>query len=695
MHEAEFLQNLAMVMMVAGLVTVLFRLAKQPVVLGYILAGWLLGPNTLLPVHLIENEAIIHTLGEIGIVFLLFSLGLEFNLRKIRQIGPTVFLVAPLETGIMFFLGLQLGRLMGWETMDCVYLGAIMMISSTTIITKTLSEMRLHREKFADVIFGILIAEDIIAILMIAALSGVGLTGEFAWVPILSTIGKLGAFLITLLVVGLLLVPRLLDYIGKFRSEETLLIAALGLCFGVSLLAIKLEYSVALGAFIIGAVIAESHEIDLIERLIGPIKIMFSAVFFTAIGLMIDPMKIWQYIGPILLISAAIMTGKFIFCSFGSFIGGYDQKTSLKVGMGMSQIGEFSFIIAALGMNMGVISDHVYPIAVAVSAVTSTCTPYWIRLSDRAVDAHAKFAPKIWLNYLNTYSSWIQRLSRRKKDSAIKKMIRTILIQLLVNISLIGGIFLFAAIIYRNGVSWLNWFPEKMGGPGAALWGISLVASLPVFIAYYRKLQAFGMILSELAAPQRAQRSVRIASKALIANTVLFTGLIIIVFMILLLSSAFLPPAEILTALAVMGVVLALVLRRFFIRIYAKAQIALKETLTKEKIKKHRHSYDSEDENHQGGSKPELPFDHAAIQTVLISTLNPFIGMAIRDTKLRSDTGCSVIAVRRANHTVLSPPPEWIFESEDEAMLLGSPEQLLLGRKLIETGGKEEKEFSV
>lgn len=685
MHEAEFLQNLAMVMMVAGLVTVLFRLAKQPVVLGYILAGWLLGPQTPLPVHLIENEEIIHTLGEIGIVFLLFSLGLEFNLRKIRQIGPTVFLVAPLETGIMFFLGLQLGRLMGWETMDCVYLGAIMMISSTTIITKTLTEMRLQKEKFSEVIFGILIAEDIIAILMIAALSGVGLTGEFAIAPLVSTIGKLGAFLITLLVVGLLVAPRLLDYIGKFKSEETLLIVALGLCFGVSLLAIKLEYSVALGAFIIGAVIAESQEIHLIERLIGPIRIMFSAVFFTAIGLLIDPMKIWQYIGPVMLLSVAIMTGKFIFCSFGSFIGGYDQKTSLKVGAGMSQIGEFSFIIAALGMNMGVINDHVYPIAVAVSAITSTCTPYWIRLSDRIVEMHGKMAPKLWLNYLNSYSGWIQRIGNREQDSAVRKMIRTIMIQLLINMALVSGIFLFGAILYRNGISWMRWLPDSMGGAGATLFGCCLLLSLPVMIAFFRKLQAFGMILSELATPRKAKRSAKIAARAIIANTVIFTGGLMIIMLIMLLSTAFLPPAEILITLALIMVAVGFLLRRFFIRIYAKAQISLKETLTKEK-KLSGPEFHPHQSHPAPVPRPELPFDHAAIQTFLIASLNPFIGKAIRDTHLRSKTGCSVIAIRRANHTELSPSPDWVLEPDDQVMLLGSETQLMQGRKWLETG---------
>src|SRR5258706_395792 len=246
MHNAAFLQDLAVVMMVAGLVTVTFHALKLPLVLGYILAGVIIGPHVL-PSPLVSDRKNIQTLSELGVVFLLFALGLEFNFRKIRQIGVTAFIVAPLETSLMFFAGFQIGQLFGWSKTDRVYLGGILMISSTTIITKTLAELNKGKEKFAEVIYGILIAEDIIAILLIASLSGVAMTGSFEPGAVASTLARLGVFMITSVVVGLLVVPKLLGFVARFKNEETLLVTVLGLCFGLAMLAVKLRYSVAPG----------------------------------------------------------------------------------------------------------------------------------------------------------------------------------------------------------------------------------------------------------------------------------------------------------------------------------------------------------------------------------------------------------------------------------------------------------------
>ena len=260
MHTITFLQDLAVVMTVAGLVTVVFHRLKQPVVLGYILAGVIIGPHTP-PFPLIEDEQTIHTLAELGVVFLMFSLGLEFNLRKLKRVGAAAFIAAFLEILLMVWVGYETGRLFGWGTMDSIFLGAILSISSTTIIVKALNELGKAKERFADLIFGILIVEDILAIVMIALLSGIAMTGSLRAGEVLLTFGRLGIFLVTALVVGVLAVPRLLGYLAKFKSHEMLLVAVLGLCFGSSLLAVKLGYSVALGAFIMGAVIAEAREI--------------------------------------------------------------------------------------------------------------------------------------------------------------------------------------------------------------------------------------------------------------------------------------------------------------------------------------------------------------------------------------------------------------------------------------------------
>src|ERR1043165_1158947 len=311
MHGVAFLQDLAVVMIVAGLVTILFHRLKQPVVLGYIVAGVIIGPHTP-PFPLIHDQDTINTLAELGVVFLMFSLGLEFSLRKLKKVGVTALIAALLEILLMVWVGYEVGQFFGWSKMDSIFLGAILSISSTTIIVKALNDLGKSKEQFAELIFGILIIEDILGIAMIALLSGIAMTGALSVGAIGVTLGKLSIFLIVVLVIGLITVPRLIGYVSKFKSNEMLLITVLGFCFGVSLLAAKLGYSIALGAFVIGAVIAEAREIHRIETLIEPVRDMFSAVFFTAIGLLIDPKMLMTHWGPVIAITAAVILCKVI-----------------------------------------------------------------------------------------------------------------------------------------------------------------------------------------------------------------------------------------------------------------------------------------------------------------------------------------------------------------------------------------------
>src|SRR5712671_308204 len=302
MHGAAFLQDLAVVMIVAGLVTIICHRFKQPVVLGYIIAGVIIGPHTP-PFPLIRDKETIDTLSELGVILLMFSLGLEFSIRKLRQVGGTAFIAAFLEILLMVWIGYEIGRLFGWSIMDSIFLGAMLSISSTTIIVKALADLGKTKEHFAEFIFGILIIEDLLAIVMIAMLSGIAMTGTLSVTNLGVTVGKLVIFLVFVLVIGLIAVPPLLGYVAKFKSNEMLLITVLGLCFGSSLLAAKLGYSVALGAFIIGAVVAEARQIHRIEILTEPIRDMFSAVFFVAIGLLIDPKLLLQYWLPVTVIT--------------------------------------------------------------------------------------------------------------------------------------------------------------------------------------------------------------------------------------------------------------------------------------------------------------------------------------------------------------------------------------------------------
>ena len=441
MHEATFLKDLAIVMSVAALATLIFRQLKQPVVLGYILAGLIIGPNTP-PFALIEDEHAIKTLAELGIIFLMFALGLEFSLPKLKKVGATAFIAASFEIVLMILGGYGLGRAFGWSEMDSIFLGAILSISSTTIIIKALEALGKTREPFGSLIFGILIVEDILAIVMIALLSGFATTGQFEAGAVGMTILSLGSFLGILLVLGLILVPRLLNYVASFKSDEMLLITVVGLCFGISLVAVMLGYSVALGAFLIGAIVAEARQIYRIETLMHPVRDLFSAVFFVSIGLLIDPVLLARYAFPILAITVVVVLGKVFSCALGSFLAGNDMRTSLRVGMGLAQIGEFSFIIASLGLTLKVTSEFLYPIAVAVSSLTTLLTPYLIKSSDGLVEWFDRVAPKPLLQAIDAYSDRVGNIDKQGAWRVERKILTKLGAQVTLNLLIVTGIFI-------------------------------------------------------------------------------------------------------------------------------------------------------------------------------------------------------------------------------------------------------------
>lgn len=440
MHAISFIQDLAVIMLVAGVVTILFHRFKQPVVLGYIVAGFIIGPHTP-PFGLIHDEQTIKTLAELGVIFLMFCLGLEFSLRKLFKVGATAFIAAFMEITLMIWIGYEIGRWFDWNTMDALFLGAILAISSTTIIVKALNDLKMKNERFAQLIFGVLIVEDILGIGIIALLSSIAVSGSVSPEEVFSTVGKLSLFMIVALVIGILLVPRVLAYVARFESNEMLLITVLGLCFGFCLLVVKLEYSMVLGAFLIGAIMAESRQLLKIERLIEPVRDLFSAIFFVAIGLMLDPAILWEYALPIVVITCAVVLGKMLSCGLGAFIAGNDGRTSLRVGMGLSQIGEFSFIIAALGMTLQVTSSFLYPVAVAVSVLTTLMTPYLIRAADPLSLKLAQIMPNRVSRVFGLYGEWLSSIQPQGEGARLAAMIRKILLQVGVNLALVMAIF--------------------------------------------------------------------------------------------------------------------------------------------------------------------------------------------------------------------------------------------------------------
>jgi len=673
MHSLSFLQDLAVVMVVAGVVTVLFHRLKQPVVLGYILAGFIIGPHSP-PATLIHDEGTINTLAELGVILLMFSLGLEFSLGKLKRVGTTALLAALMEIFAMGWVGYEVGQAFGWGRIDSLFLGAMLSMSSTTIIIKVLNELGLTKLPSSQLIFGILIVEDILGIAMIALLSGIAMTGTLSIGAVGITLGKLGIFLAVVLVIGLLAVPRLLSYVAKFRSNEMLLVAVLGLCFGVSLLATKLGYSVALGAFVIGAVVAECREIHRIEALIEPVRDMFSAVFFVAIGLLIDPRMLLEHWGPIVAITAAVVLCKIIACSFGTFLGGHDTRTSLRVGMSVAQIGEFSFIIASLGVSLNVTSKFLYPVAVAVSAITTLLTPYLIRTSDRVADRYEHSAPSPLKRVLDLYSRWVGRLGERNSKSLPRKLVLAWSAQIILNLALIAALFIAAVYVDGHRPAFVASLGLRETWVGALLWLASMILSLPMFLAVLRKLQALGFLIAEMRVSEAlaGQRTKEI--RMVVAQAVPIAGGVGLALYALALSSTLLPPTKLLLVLLGLVLVVAWLLRRGFVKVYSMAQYALNETLS-----------DKEDHPHADAATGSLPvmLRDANLSTLPIGPDSPSAGRMIRELALRTRTGASIIGIERAGTNVLNPGPDEELCSGDHVLLLGSPEQIEAAKQLL------------
>lgn len=665
MHSVAFLQDLAVVMIVAGVVTLIFHRLKQPVVLGYIIAGVIIGPHTP-PAALIHDRAAIDTLAELGVILLMFSLGLEFNLRKLTQVGASALIAALMEIFLLFWVGYEIGRFFHWSLLDGIFLGAMLSMSSTTVIIKVLGELGRMKERFAQLIFGILVIEDILGIAMIALLSGIAMTGRLGVGDVGLTLGKLGIFLTVTLVAGLITVPRLLGYVARFRSNEMLIITVLGLCFGVSLLAAKLGYSVALGAFVIGAVIAEAREIHRVEALLEPVRDMFSAIFFVAIGLLIDPGMLITHWQPVVVITVAVIVGKVLACSFGAFVGGNDTRTSLRVGMGLAQIGEFSFIIASLGVTLKVTSDFLYPIAVAVSAITTLLTPYLIKSADGVVTGFDRLAPRPLASSLELYTLWVGRLGSERKRSLASKLARRWIWQMALNGVLVAGVFISAGFLERRRPGWMAGLGLGEEGLKAALWLAAVVICLPLFIATFRKLQALGLLVAETKVNPAAAGERTAPIRAVVAQIVPIAGTVVLGVFVLALSSTLLPSLEVFLVLLVVVGFVAWLRWRSFIRIYSRAQAALEETFAQPTA------------GRQGPTavSSRSLWDEADVEVVELAAGTVVVGKLIREIELRSRTGASIVGIERDGLKVINPGPDEELQAGDQVLLVGTRPQL-------------------
>ena len=465
----ELVKDLALILVVAGFVTLLFKKLKQPLVLGYIVAGFLVSPHMSYTMSVVDKDDI-QTWADIGVIFLLFSLGLDFSIKKILKMGASPIIAACTIIFSMMLLGVIVGHSFGWKEMDCIFLGGMVAMSSTTIIYKAFSDMGLTQQGFASTVMSVLILEDILAIVMMVMLSTVASGNSPDGVQLLGSIMKIGFFLVLWFVVGLFAIPLFLRSVRKILNSETLLIVSLGFCCLMAVISTQVGFSAAFGAFVMGSILAETVEADKIIRLVDPVKNLFGAIFFVSVGMLVKPDVIVQYAIPILLLVITILVGQALFGTLGYLLGGQTLKNAMRCGFSMAQVGEFAFIIATLGKSLGVISEFLYPVVVAVSVITTFLTPYMIRAAEPCYNVLVKHLPKRWvrrLTHIQTNNAGESASTNNLWKVLMKKMIFNTLIYGILSAAVIAIMFSAALPICRNlSIKWTgsHWLGNAVCG---------------------------------------------------------------------------------------------------------------------------------------------------------------------------------------------------------------------------------------
>src|SRR5690349_9246104 len=462
---------------------------------------------------------VVQVLSELGVILLMFSLGLEFSVRKLVAVAPTAGVTALLQSSLMVWLGFVIGRLFGWTNLESLFAGAVIAISSTTIIAKAFDEQRVSG-RLRELVVGILIVEDLIAVLLMAILTGVASGSGLAPGPLAATVGRLAAFLVGLVGVGMLVVPRSIRAIGRLNRRETTMVASIGICFAVALLAQAFGYSVALGAFIAGSLVAESGEEKQIERLVEPVRDVFAAVFFVSVGMLIDPALVARRWAAVVVLTTAVIIGKVVGVSLGAFLTGSGMRTSVQAGLSLAQIGEFSFIIAGLGLTLHATGEFLYPVAVAVSALTTLLTPWMIRASEPIAAWVDRKLPKPLQTFAALYGSWLEELRARRPAPAAKLGLRRLFRLLVLDAALIAGIIVVTSASIRAVVSFAG---DRLGlsellARTLAI-AIAIAVSAPFCIGVVRVSQKLGLTLARLALPAEKDRRVDLDRKSTRLNS--------------------------------------------------------------------------------------------------------------------------------------------------------------------------------
>jgi K+:H+ antiporter len=677
MAEVTFLRDLAVVMAASAVITILFHFLRQPVVLGYLVAGVIVGPHTP-PFALVTDLHTIHTLAELGIVLLLFSLGLEFNLQKLRQVGAVAVLAASLEIFFMLWLGYTTGQLFGWSVTDSLFLGALLSISSTTIIVQVLRETGQMGEPFAPIILGILVVEDIAAIIILVVLSGLATAGTMTIGAAAWALLRVCSFVVTVLLVGLVTIPRLLSFVAGFARSEMLTITVLGLAFGLAVWGAHLGFSVALGAFLMGAIMAEAPEAHLIAQKIEPIREMFTAVFFVATGMLLDPALMGELWSVILILTVVTVVGKLVSCSAAVFLAGYSADIALPVGLGMAQIGEFSFIIANLGRTSGVTSGVLYPLAVALSSVTTLLTPYLLRSARSIAAALTRFSPRPLGTFATFYTAWVTRLTTRMPHT--ERVVQGLLLRLVLYLAVALSLFV---------VTWSSVRPLVRMLPGiiprqqeVLQWGSAAAVALPFLFLLSRTLEQLVRSITPTLLPHLRQEGSEPVQ--FLRHTLLFVCSWLAAVVILAVTSPILPA---LVPLAVVGLGLlasTYVFWESLTRFHAHIEAVL-GTLSGERAPTETTLPSAEQFGRAAVTELLRERYGLAVQTEdFIVPFSPTaLNQPIQTLGLRTWSGASIIAIYRDPEQILIPQPDTVLLPGDVLVLLGEEEQLVAALRFL------------
>lgn len=674
------IQDLCIIMLTAGIVSLLFKLFKQPVVLGYIVAGLIAGPY-MFGQSWISNEESVETWGEIGVLFLLFAMGLEFSFKKLIQIGNTALIAAGTVVVGMMSIGFLTGRLMGWNEINSLFLGGMLCMSSTTIVFKAIEDMKLGAHKFANVVFGILIVEDLFAVVLMVILSSIAVKKQFEGTEMLFEIAKLIGYLVLWFVVGIAIIPSFLKIFRKHLNNETLTIFAIGMCLGMVLLAIQAGFSSALGAFVMGSVLAETLEAERIEHLIQPIKNVFGAIFFVSVGMMINPSLLIEYWVPIIVITLVVIFGQIFFGSLGTLLSGQSLRVSIQSGFSLVQIGEFAFIIAAFGQNAGVTDSSLYPIVVAVSVITTFLTPYIMKMSGPTEKFMNRHMSKGTIMFLDNYAQ--KRNSVKTKSTwklYLRKVSITVLISSIICIFIYILFFQYAApfILSKTDV-FSNILNTKFADTTTKI--ITLITLLAIsspFLYYIVARYRMSNEVKELWKKGNQQ-------KASLAGLYLLRLLIGIAFVAYAIYRLFT-----ITTGMVFGLSIIFILIITFSRRIKKQSRRLEEGFSTN-LSAREISADRQRPMGKHFVSKLLPFD-IHISDFVVPTESEFSGKTLSQLNIRKESGVSIIRIIRGGVFTNIPGGNKHVYPGDRIVVAGSDEQIDKFRKMLDKSQHNENE---